>query len=89
VPTLAESGVSGVNVPSWYTLVVPARAPRAVVEPLRAALKRIASSADFSEQLARQAFDVRTLAPGEFSSFLRTEIEKWGKVVRTVGIKPD
>ena len=89
VPTLLESGVSGVNVPSWYTLVVPARAPREVVDPLRAGLKRIASSADFNEQLARQAFDVRTLAPGEFSSFLRTEIEKWGKVVRTVGIKPD
>jgi len=89
VPTLAESGVSGVNVPSWYTLVVPARSPRDAIGKLRAGLKEIVSEADFREQLARQAIDVRSLAPGEFSAFLRTEIEKWGKVVRTVGIKPD
>jgi len=44
---------------------------------------------EFRERLARQAIDVRSLAPGEFSAFLRTEIEKWGKVVRTVGTKPD
>jgi len=88
VPTLAESGVSGVDVPSWYTLIVPARTPRDVLERLRAALKRIAAEAEFREQLARQAFEVRALAAGEFPDFLRAEIGKWRKVVRMVGLKP-
>ena len=88
VPTLAESGVSGVDVPSWYTLIVPARTPRDVLDRLRATLKRIASEAEFREQLARQAFEVRALAAGEFPDFLRAEIGKWRKVVRMVGLKP-
>ena len=89
IPTLVESGVTGVNVPSWYVLVVPAATPRPIAERLRADLRRIAANADFRDQLARQAFETRNLAPGEFSAFLKAELEKWGKVARAVGIKPD
>jgi len=87
IPTLTESGVSGVNVPSWYILVVPARTPRDVADRLRSELRKIAGNAEFREQLARQAFETRNLSPNEFSSFLRAELDKWGKVVRAVGIK--
>jgi tripartite-type tricarboxylate transporter receptor subunit TctC len=89
IPTLIESGVVGVNVPSWYVLVVPARTPRDVADRLRSELRRIASNADFREQLARQAFETRNLAPNEFPGFLKAELDKWGKVVRAVGIKPE
>jgi len=89
IPTLIESGVSGVNVPSWYVLVVPARTPRDVADRLRSELRKIAANAEFREQLARQAFETRNLAPNEFPGFLKAELDKWGKVVRAVGIKPD
>jgi tripartite-type tricarboxylate transporter receptor subunit TctC len=89
VPTLTESGVPGVDVPSWYTLLAPARTPRDAADKLRAELKRIASAADFREQLARQAIEVRMLAPDEYAGFLRAEIEKWGKVVRSNGLKAE
>jgi tripartite-type tricarboxylate transporter receptor subunit TctC len=89
IPTLIESGVTGVNVPSWYILVVPARTPRDVAERLRLELRKIAANAEFREQLARQAFETRNLAPNEFPGFLKAELDKWGKVVRAVGIKPD
>jgi tripartite-type tricarboxylate transporter receptor subunit TctC len=89
IPTLIESGVTGVNVPSWYTLVVPAATPQDAANRLRGAVKRIVANDEFREQLARQAIDVRTLAPGEFGGFLKAELAKWGKVVRVVGIKPD
>lgn len=89
IPTLIESGVTGVNVPSWYTLVVPARTPRAAADRLRGELKRIAANAEFRDQIGRQAIEARTLAPEEWAGFIKTELEKWGKVVRTVGIKPD
>jgi tripartite-type tricarboxylate transporter receptor subunit TctC len=87
VPTLAEAGIEGVDVPSWYTLLAPARTPGEPVRRLRAELARIAGKPDFREQLARQAIDVRTLGPGEYAAFLRTEIDKWSRVVRTNGIK--
>lgn len=89
IPTLVESGVSGVNVPSWYTLVVPGRTPRQVTDRLSAELRRIATIPDFREQLTRQAIEVRNIAPGEFTAFLKDEIVKWGKVVHAVGIKPE
>jgi tripartite-type tricarboxylate transporter receptor subunit TctC len=89
IPTLTESGVTGVDVPSWYTVVAPARTPRMVADRLRGELRRIADHADFREQVGRQAIEARTLAPGEWSVFIRTELDKWGKVVRSVGIKPD
>ena len=89
IPTLIESGVTGVNVPSWYTVVAPAGTPRAVADRLRGELKRIAASPDFREQLGRQAIEARTLAPGEWPAFIRAELDKWGKVVRAVGIRPE
>jgi tripartite-type tricarboxylate transporter receptor subunit TctC len=89
IPTLAESGVTGVDVPSWYTVAAPARTPRAVADRLRGELKRIADHAEFREQIGRQAIEARTLAAGEWPVFIRAELDKWGKVVRSVGIKPD
>ena len=89
VPTLVESGVSGVNVPSWYTLVVPAATPRAALERLRSSMKQIEANPEFRQQIAKQAIDARTLKPGEWNGFIRAELAKWGKVVRTVGIKAD
>jgi len=89
VPTLTESGVSGVDVPSWYTLLAPARTQRDATDRLRAELGRIASAADFREQVGRQAIEVRMLAPDEYAGFLRAEIEKWGKVVRSNGLKAE
>ena len=89
VPTLAESGIEGVDVPSWYTLLVPARTPAEPVRRLRADLERVAAKPAFREQLARQAIDVRTIGPNEYAAFLRKELEKWRGVVRRNGIKAD
>jgi len=89
VPTLAESGIEGVDVPSWYTLLVPARTPAEPVRRLRAELERVAAKPAFREQLARQAIDVRTIAPEEYTAFLKKELEKWSGVVQKNGIKAD
>lgn len=89
VPTLIESGVSGVNVPSWYTLVAPSATPRGALERLRAAMKRIEANSEFRQQIAKQAIDARALKPGEWNAFINAELAKWGKVVKAVGIRAD
>jgi tripartite-type tricarboxylate transporter receptor subunit TctC len=87
IPTLIESGINDVDVPSWYTLLLPARVPLDVAERLRSELKRVAGNREFVEQLSRQAIDVQPLAPGEYAHFLKGETEKWASVVRRNGIR--
>jgi tripartite-type tricarboxylate transporter receptor subunit TctC len=89
VPTLVESGITGVDVPSWYTLLLPARTPRDIADRLKSELQRVTANAEFGEQLARQAIDVQMLAPGEYAAYLKGEIDKWANVVRKNGIKID
>jgi tripartite-type tricarboxylate transporter receptor subunit TctC len=89
VPTLAESGVGDIDVPSWYTLLLPARTPGDIAERLRGELKRVVANPEFAGQLARQAFEVQMLAPGQYSAFLKSEIDKWATVVRKNGIRAE
>jgi tripartite-type tricarboxylate transporter receptor subunit TctC len=89
VPTLAESGVGDVDVPSWYTLLLPARAPGEVAQRLRSELKRVVANREFTEQLGRQGIDVQMLPPGDYAKFLKREMEKWSAVVRKNGIRAE
>jgi tripartite-type tricarboxylate transporter receptor subunit TctC len=89
VPTLIESGVKGVNVPSWYALVLPAATPKPALARLRAEMRRVEANPEFRQQIEKQAISARPLQPGEWDRFIRDELAKWGKVVRSVGIKAD
>jgi len=89
LPTLVESGIADVDVPSWYTLLLPARVPREISDRLKGELKRVAENRELLEQLARQGIDVQTLAPGEYARFLKAEIDKWAAVVRKNGIRAE
>jgi tripartite-type tricarboxylate transporter receptor subunit TctC len=89
VPTLIESGVGDVDVPSWYTLLVPARTPVDVAERLSGEMKRVVANREFGEQLARQAFEVKMLPSDQYARFLKKEMEKWATVVRRNGIRAE
>jgi tripartite-type tricarboxylate transporter receptor subunit TctC len=89
LPTLVESGIADIDVPSWYTLQLPARAPREIADRLKGELRRVTANPDFVEQLARQAIDAQMLAPGAYAGFLNAEIDKWSAVVRKNGIRVD
>ena len=89
VPTLIESGVGDVDVPSWYTLLVPARTPVDVAERLSGEMKRVVANREFGEQLARQAFEVKMLPSDQYARFLKGEMEKWATVVRRNGIRAE
>ena len=89
VPTLAESGVGDIDVPSWYTLLLPAHTPDDIAERLRGGLKRLVANPEFTGQVARQALEVQVLAPGQYSAFLKSEIDKWATVVRKNGIRAE
>jgi tripartite-type tricarboxylate transporter receptor subunit TctC len=86
VPTLNEQGIFNVEVPSWYTLMAPAKTPRAAAERLRAEVRRVVAIAEFRDTLAKQAIDVQVMPQSEFTAFLKADSEKYVTVVKKAGI---
>jgi tripartite-type tricarboxylate transporter receptor subunit TctC len=89
VQTFAEAGVRGVDTANWYGLVGPAATPREVVARLNGELAKITATPDFREQLERQGLEVQFGTPEQFGTFIQAEYDKWGKVIKTLGLKPE
>jgi len=89
LPTMNESGVAGYEFSTWYGLLVPGRTPKAIIERLNAETVKILASPALKEQLAGQGLEATPSSPAEFSAYLKSEVAKWGKVVKASGAKPD
>jgi tripartite-type tricarboxylate transporter receptor subunit TctC len=89
-PTLAESGLPGFDVWTWYAILCTAGTPEEVVNRLHAALVKIAQNPQLKEQLANIGIDAQASAsPAEARAYRASEVEKWGKLVRAIGIKAE
>jgi len=86
VPTVAESGFPGFDVSSWYGCCAPAGVPRQILDRLNADLLKTLDLPDIRERFAQQSVDVKPTTRAEFAAWIRTEIEKWTKVVKGAGI---
>lgn len=89
VPTVAESGLPGFDVTAWFGIFAPARTPPSVIQRLNAELVKILAMPDVRQKFANQG-----VQPGEgtseaLGSFLISEIDKWGKVIRESGIRAE
>jgi len=89
VPTLAEVGFPGVEDYTWIGIFLPAGTAAPITQKLNDAVNRAIRSADLRERLAAQAFDPAGGSPQQFAEYVKTEIAKWGKVVRETGAKAD
>jgi tripartite-type tricarboxylate transporter receptor subunit TctC len=89
-PTIAESGVPGFDVTTWYAMFAPAGTPADTVNRLDAELKKIARIPQLREQLANLGIDAAASAsPAEARAYRDAEVEKWGKLVRALGLKAE
>jgi tripartite-type tricarboxylate transporter receptor subunit TctC len=89
LPTIAETGVKGYEAGSWYGLSAPARTPRDIINRLHAATIKVMALPEINERLAKAGFEVVTSTPEEFAAFTKSEIQKWGKLVKATGLKAD
>jgi tripartite-type tricarboxylate transporter receptor subunit TctC len=89
LPTVAESGVPGYEASTWYGVLAPARTPSAVVARLHGDIVKILGDAALHARLADQGFDPVGSSPEEFGAYIKSEILKWGKVIRDAGIRPE
>lgn len=83
VPTMVEAGVPGYVTEGWYGLHAPAGTPPAVIEKLNAALRKATNTDFFKSKLVHEGMVVQTGAPAEYEKYVRSEIERWSKLVKT------
>jgi tripartite-type tricarboxylate transporter receptor subunit TctC len=88
VPTIAEAGVPGYEVNSWSALFVPAGTPATIVKSLNTEVSKGLKQPDAAEVLEKQGLEYSSGAPEEVAAMIRSEVAKWTKVIKTMGIKP-
>lgn len=89
VPTLNELGFSGMEDYTWVGLFVPAGVPAEVAQKLNAALLAAVRSPEVKERLEALAFEITAAPLAETATYVKSELAKWGKVVRETGAKVD
>jgi len=87
LPTIAETGIKGYEAGSWYGLSAPAGTSKDIIARLHAETVKVMALPDVKERLFNAGFEVVTSNPEQFAAFTRSEIQKWGKLVRATGLK--
>jgi tripartite-type tricarboxylate transporter receptor subunit TctC len=86
IPTLAEQGIQGVAVTSWYGLLAPAGTPPAVAEQLAKDAADFLAQPEVRERLKAQGMTEATMKPGEFAGYMRDETAMWARIIKARNI---
>lgn len=88
-PTLAEQGFAGFEAISWQAVLAPAKTPAAIVDRLSRELVRIIKSDEVRTKMLAQYFSAAGTAPAALATLMAGERERWAKVIRAAGVKPE
>ena len=89
LPTIAESGVPGFEATGWYGLMGPRAMPAQIVTRLNEEVERALADRQFVERYAVLGIEPLGGTPEQFGTFIRAELDKWGRVVRESGARVD
>jgi len=89
LPTMQEAGVAGYEVAGWYGVLAPAKTPRPIIDKLNTEIVRILHSPDVQNRLAADGSEAVGSTPEQFGNHIKSEVAKWGKVIREAGIKAE
>ncbi len=89
LPTIAEAGVPGYEAASWFTIGAPARTPKDIIEKLNAGVDKFIKTEDGTARLRKLGAEPAGGSPQEMQDYVLAETEKWGKVAKFAGIKPE
>jgi tripartite-type tricarboxylate transporter receptor subunit TctC len=87
LPTMDELGLKGFDTGVWFGLFAPAGTPKSVIDKLERSANDAVKSEDVLAAFRNQGIDALGIGSEEFSTFVKSEIEKWAKVVRAAGVK--
>ena len=88
VPPIAEAGLPGYEATQWFGFLAPAATPRAVIDKLQQEIARALRTPEMMQRLVVEGMDVVASTPDEFAKYLRSETDKWTKVIKAAGIQP-
>jgi tripartite-type tricarboxylate transporter receptor subunit TctC len=89
LPTLDEAGVKGYEFDTWYGVHAPAKTPKAIITKLNDAINKTLARTDVRQQLTNQGIEAVGGTPEEFAQFVRSEVQKMGKIIKASGAKPE
>ena len=89
IPTMVEAGVPGYEVMQWYGVLAPARVPAPIIELLSREIARGLHQPDVKPRLAADGSDAVGNTPAEFGAHIRSEVAKWAKLTKQLGLKAD
>jgi tripartite-type tricarboxylate transporter receptor subunit TctC len=88
-PTIAESGLPGFEVITWFGILEPAATPKDIVNRLNSEIVQAVALPNVREQLTKMGFEIVANTPEQYAVFLREENVKWGKVVKDLGLRAE
>jgi len=89
LPTMAEAGLPGFDISTWYGLLAPAGTPKDVITRWNMDVVRILNTPEMRERLAAQGAEAAPTTPEQFAAFIRSEIPKYARIVKASGAKVD
>ena len=89
IPTVAEQGLPGFDVSSWYGICGQAGMAKPVFDKLRADLLTALNNPEVKKRLTEQGVDVKTSTPEQFVEYVKKETERWARVVKAANIPPE
>jgi tripartite-type tricarboxylate transporter receptor subunit TctC len=87
LPTVAEAGVPGFEADNWYGIVTTMKTPAPIIKRLNTEIVKALHAPDVTQLLLNQGLEVKTSTPQEFGAYMRSEYDKWAKVIRDAGIQ--
>lgn len=89
LPTMSEAGLPGFETATWYGLLAPAATPPEIITKLNQAVNTAVKNPEVNKRLAQLGADPVIESPQYFANYLKTEIDRWAKVVKASGAKPE
>ena len=87
VPTLAEQGIPNFEAQAWWGMLGPAGTPAPIVARMNAEMAKVLKLPAVQERLVQMGVEVMASSPEDFGKFVRSEVDRWSKVVRDNNIK--
>jgi tripartite-type tricarboxylate transporter receptor subunit TctC len=89
LPTIAESGLPGYDASTWGGILAPAGTPKPVVAKLNGAINAALKQDDVRDKLSGAGIEIQGGTSEQFADVIKSEIEKWGRIVKQAGIQPE
>jgi tripartite-type tricarboxylate transporter receptor subunit TctC len=89
LPTVAESGLTGYDIGTWWGLLAPAKTPRPIVDRLAAAMRKASAVPTVKERFAAGGNAAQSNSPEEFAAMIRSEVGRYRELAAAAGVKPE